>query len=379
MVVRCLLGATCGITFQVRVKPLISHRFIRHANQCAGVKTFVNTLHKSKATFNSYTQSLKSSSPDIEPSEAIEWLRSTAKSYTFIIPGASGYIDTAFDDIDAIRSKHGKEVDGIIREAYSELKEITSKDGMSLASASKAWEVLQKHLQRVGDLAGDAGQDILKNHPALKDKIGGNLDQLKQMGEKYGPEAKKQVEETTQRVKDIMKQGMHVDSIPKIQSLVQEKMQQIQKLGGNLWDESYQKAKPLLDKSPQTKNLVEENKEALKKSGNVQELYQKIQDAVSSGSTDDLKQYVDKVKEGNSGSGSGSDSTSGALESYLKMIPGGSQIVPGLTQLQSLAQNHGQEAEKIAKDTFTEIEDVLKRKVGEAQQLARDAEKDTKR
>lgn len=296
-----------------------------------------------------------------------------------MIPGASGYIDSAFDDIDAIRNKHGSEVDNILKQAYTELKDVTAKEGMSFASAAQGWEILQKHLQSIAELAGDAGQDILNNHPALKAKVGGNLDQLKQMGDKYGPEAKKQVEETTQQIKDIMKNGMSADSIPKIQSLVQDKMRKVQDMGAKLWDESFEKAKPLLEKSPQVKEMVETNKDALKKSGSVQELYNKIKDAVSSGSTDSLEQYIDKIKQGGSSmSGGGSGNGSGGLESYLKMIPGGNQIVPGLTQLQNLAKSHGPEAEKIAKDTFTEIEEVLRRKVGEAQQLAKDAERKAK-
>jgi len=245
---------------------------------------------------------------------------------------------------------------------------------MSFAAAAKGWEILQKYMQSIADLAGDAGQDILNNHPALKAKVGDNLDQLKQMGDKYGPEAKKQVEETTQQIKDIMKNGMRVDSIPKIQSLLQDKMRKVQDMGGKLWDESFEKAKPYLDKSPQVKEMIEKNKDALKNSGSVQELYNKIKDAVTSGSTDSLKQYIDKIKQGG-GSISGGSGGGGGLESYLKMIPGGSQIVPRLTQLQDLAKSHGPEAEKIAKDTFTEIEEVLKRKLDEAQQLAKDAKR----
>jgi len=266
-------------------------------------------------------------------------------------------------------------VDNIVKQAYSELKDVSSKEGMTFASAAQAWEILQKHMQSIAELAGDAGQDIMNNHPALKDKVGGNLDQLRQMGDRYGPEAKKHVEETTQQIKEIMKNGMSVDSIPKIQSLVQDKMRKVQELGGKLWDEGFEKAKPYLDKSPQVKEMVEKNKEALKKSGNVQELYNKVKDAASSGSTDSLKQYIDKIKQGGSSSmGGGSGGGSGGLESYLKLIPGGSQIIPKLTEMQNLAKSHGPEAEKIAKDTFAEIEEVLKRKVGEAQKLAQDAQ-----
>ena len=333
----------------------------------------MNTARKAENAFKSYGKQLKESSP--EPNEALEWLRSTAKSYAAFIPGAKGYVDSAFDDLDAVRNKHGKEVDNIIKEAYGELKDV-SQEGMSVAAVTKAWDILQKHLKRIGDLAGDAASDIINNHPALKEKVGGNMDQLKQMGDKYGPEAKKLVDETWDQISDIVKSGLSTSTIPKIQSLVQEKVQKIQELGGNLWDQGLEKAKPYLDKSPEVKKLVEENMEKLKKQGNVQELYEKVKDAVQSGNTDSLKQYVQNtVKKVGQGSGGGG----GGLEKYLNMVPGGGEIIPKLTQLQQIAQEHGEEAEKIAKDTFNEIQQVLQRKVGEAEELAQKAKKKAKK
>ena len=194
----------------------------------------MNTAKKTEDTFKSYANQLKESSP--EPNEALEWLRSTARSYAAFIPGAKGYVDSAFDDLDTVRSKHGKEVDSIIKEAYGELKDI-SQEGLSVTAATKAWDILQKHLKRIGDLTGDAASDIINNHPGLKEKVGGDLDQLKQMGDKYGPEAKKQVDETWDQMQDIIKSGVSGSTIPKIQSLLQEKVQMIQELGGKVWDQ----------------------------------------------------------------------------------------------------------------------------------------------
>ena len=250
---------------------------------------------------------------------------------------------------------------------------------MSISAAKKAWDILQKHLQRLGSLAGDAASDIIDNHPVLKEKVGGNLDQLKQMGDKYGPEAKKQVDETWEQIVDIVKSGVSASTIPKIQSLVQDKMQKIQELGGKVWDEGMEKAKPYLEKSPEVKKLVEENKEILKKQGNVQELYEKVKDAVQSGNTDSLKQYVQNtVKKVGQNSGGGAGGVGGGLEKYLDMVPGGSEIVPKLTQLQKIAQDHGEDAEKIAKDTFKELQEVLQKKIKEAEELAQKAKKNAK-
>ena len=246
-----------------------------------------------------------------------------------------------------------------------------------MAAATKAWEILQKHIKRIGDLAGDAAQEIINNHPQLKDKVGGNLDQLKQMGEKYGPEAKKQVDETWDQIREIMATGVSATTIPKIQKLVQDKVQKIQELGGKVWEQGMERAKPLLEKSPEVKAVVEQNADKLKKSGNVQELYEKIKSAVDSGSVDDLKSYIRNTvqKVGSSGGGEGAGD---ALEHFLKKIPGGSEIMPKLGELQQLAQEHGEEAERIAKETFKEVEQVLQKKIGEAQELAKKAGKDAK-
>ena len=56
---------------------------------------------------------------------------------------------------------------------------------------AQAWEVLQKHIKRIAELAGDAAEDIIENHPKLKKAVGDNLDKIKQYGDSYGPEAKK--------------------------------------------------------------------------------------------------------------------------------------------------------------------------------------------
>lgn len=56
-------------------------------------------------------------------------------------------------------------------------------------------------------------------------------------------------------------------------------------------------------------------------------------------------------------------------------MPGGGDIIPKLMQLQELALEHGQEAENIAKNTFEEIQDVLQRKLGQAEQLGQKAKK----
>lgn len=335
----------------------------------SGARSIVNSVHSAKATADSAFQKTTQYTP--EPGQATQWLRETVESYTKFIPGASTYVDTAFDDLEKIRSKHGEEVDKIVREAYDQMKGVT-KSGFTADSASQAWEILQDTFVRIGKLAGDASEDILNNHPNLKEKFGGTFQQLKQIGDQYGPEAKKQVDETWNEVQNILQSGFSVTSVTKIQKLVQDKSEELKKYGDQAWQKGLEQAKPLLDKSPQIKELVENNKEKLLK-GDLSQLWEKLQDATKSGNTDDLqsfvKEQVNKVSKSSGGSG---------IEQLLNMIPGGGDIGGKLQQLQEIGQKHGDEAEKLVKSAVEEIKKVLQSKVEEAEKLKNKAEKDVK-
>lgn len=338
----------------------------------SGTKSLVNTAHQTKSYFDSATKKLTEQAP--EPNEALRWLRQVSTYYAGFVPGASGYVDTAFNDLDKVHEKHGDEVDKIVQNAYKELKN-ASKKGVSLETAQQTWEILQKYIKQIGDLAGDAAEDLLDNHPEIKKKVGGSLDQLKSMGDAYGPEAKKQVDETWDQIRDIFKSGFSAESAQKVQKLVQDKVEKLKQLGDEAWKKGMEQAKPYLDKNPKIKELVEQNKDALKQ-GNFGELFDKVKKSVESGDTGDLEKYVkdaagkvnDKAK----------DSGLGGLDQYLGKIPGGDQILPKLSQLQEAAQKHGKEAEQIFKDTIGDIEKVLSKRAEEASKLADKAKKDAK-
>jgi len=336
----------------------------------SGAKTIVQTTKAAKNKFSQATQSLKESAP--EPNEALKWLRTTATSYAAFIPGAKAYVDSAFNDIEAIQQKHSKEVDEIVSNAYSELRD-TTKGGLTIDTATKTWEVLQKYLSQLGDLAGDSFSEIIDNHPQLKEKVGGNLDQLKSMAKSYGPEAQDQLKQTFDQMKDVVKGGVSADSINKLRQIIQEKTEQVKKLGDEAWKKGMEQAKPYLEKNPKVKELVEKNTDFLKK-GNATELLEKVKDSVQSGNTGSLEDYINSAKEKANQSG-----MSGELKKYMKMIPGGDQIIPKLGQLQEVAQKHGDDADKILKETYEEISQVLKKRIGEAEELANKAGKDAKK
>ncbi|KAH7069058.1 hypothetical protein BKA63DRAFT_520552 [Paraphoma chrysanthemicola] len=336
----------------------------------SGARDIVQASKTTKDYVNSATKKIKETTP--EPNEALAWLRNAAQSYAAFIPGAKGYVDSAFDDLDAIREKHGDEVDKIVREAYDDMRKVLGNGDVSLVTAHRTWEVLSKHMSRIGDLAGDSAQQIMDNHPALKEKVGGNWDKLKEYGDKYGPEAKKEVDRTWQQVSDVVKTGFSPANIEKVKSIVQEKVDKLKKLGDEAWDKGMEQAKPYLDKNPKVKELIEQNADALK-GGDVQQLYNRIKKAVENGDTGDLEGYVksaaDKAK----------DSGFGGLDQYLNKIPGGDQIIPKLGQLQEAASKHGDEAQNIMKDAIAEITEILKKKGDEASKLAEKAKEDSKK
>ncbi|KAK5050978.1 hypothetical protein LTR84_003537 [Exophiala bonariae] len=335
----------------------------------SGAKSVVNSVSSAKSYVDTAFKKTTAAAP--EPNQAVQWLRETVTSYTRMIPGASIYVDKAFDDLDKIREKHGDEVDKIITKTYNDLKKTTQK-GFSMEAATDAWDILQNCLKDIGSLAGDAAQDILENHPQLKEKVGGRFDQLKQMGDQYGPEAKKQVEDTWKQAQDILKGGFSAETLKKIQDLIQEKTQEIQKYGDQAWQKGIEQAKPILDKQPQLKKLVEENKDKLLK-GDLGQLWQKLQEAAKSGNTDDIQKFIKEQ------TNKASSSAGGGIEQLLKMIPGGSELAPKLQQLQELSQKHGQEAENLLKGAIEDIKKVLEKKVDEGQQLKNKVEKDAKK
>jgi hypothetical protein len=335
----------------------------------SGAKSFMDTAHETKQYFQTAQKRFIDKAP--QPNEASRWLRQVSMHYAGFIPGATEVVETALNDLDTIHDKHRDEVDRIIQDIYNDLKQVSTQ-GMTIAAAGKAWEVLQKHMERLGQLTSDATGDMLQNHPELKEKVGGNLDQLKQMGEQYGPEAKKQVDETWEQIKDIMKQDSNSDMVENIHKLVQKNVARVQKLGDEAFQKALEKSKPYLDKNPQVKDLVEENAGALKQ-GNFEQLYEKVKSATESGNMEDLEKFVkdaaNKVKKGNAG----------GFDQILKNILGSNQVLPDLQSLQEIAEKYGGEAKTLLDETIQEVSEILSKKADQAKELAKERAKDAEK
>lgn len=342
----------------------------------SGAKTMVTSATQARSYFEDTFNKTKQAAPP--PNEAIQWLKDTSLSYASVIPGGKGYVEAVFVDLETVHDKHRDEVDSIVKEAYDELKDLGNQ-AFNMSTVANTWDILQKHMSKLGDLAKDASGDILNNHPQLRDRFGGDFQQLKHMGENYGPEAKKLVDQTWDRVQDALKTGFSFDTISKVQRIVQDTTQQLQKLGDQAWQKAMEQAKPYLEKNPRLKELVEANKSELMR-GNTMELVQKLKDAVSSGQTGDVEKYVQEtVEQGKSMAGGSGGSGGGGLESYFELIPSGASVWSNLSQLQEEAQKHGKEAEALLKEAMEEVQQVLARKAEEGKKLAQKAKEDVKR
>merc|ERR1712000_665539 len=298
--------------------------------------TINKTAMEANKKYKEAAQKLQEKTPNAD--QAVDSIKQFAYSYVAWIPGGRAYVDTAFDDWEKVRQNHKEEADKLVNDAYKQFQDV-AKSGLSLETASKAYEVLADLTKKVADLSGDAFGDILDNHPQVKEKLGGNVDQLKRMGEEYGPEAKKQVDETWKQLKDIVAGGVSVSSLNKARQLIDDKVKQVKKLGDEAWNKAYKQA-------------------------NAKELFEKAKSSIDSGNVDDLKKYVDsavsKAKDkASSGSGGG---VWGEVEKYVQMIPQADEIFPKLKQLSEVAQNHKEEGEKLLRETAEDLKKLLEEK-----------------
>jgi len=328
--------------------------------------------YQASQKYNQAVKKLQQSTPEAD--EAINYIKEFCYSYVSWVPGGRQYVDAVFKDIDTLRENHRDEVNQIVNDGYKQFQEL-SKMGLSMETASKAYEVLADLSKKFGSLAGDALGDILDNHPQVKEKFGGSIDQLKKMGDEYGPEVKKQVDETWNKVKEILAGGLTAANLDKARRLVQEAVEKAKKFGDEAWNKGLEQAKPYLDKNPKVRELIENNADALKQ-GNVKELFEKASSAVDSKNLGDLEKYVNSAVE--KAKSKGSQVAGGSMEQYFQMIPSGSEILSKVQQLREVAEEHKGEAEKLLQETMDEIKQVLEKKYEKAQEIKEKAKKESK-
>ncbi|KAF5023263.1 hypothetical protein F66182_4675 [Fusarium sp. NRRL 66182] len=324
--------------------------------------------------YDAAAKKLQEKTPDAD--QAVNYIKEFAYSYVGWIPGGRAYVDAAFSDWEKVRENNKDEADKIVKDAYTQFQDLT-KSGLSMDTARKAYDVLADLSKKIANLAGDAISDIIDNHPQVKEKLGGNVDQLKELGDQYGPEAKKQVDETWKQVKDIFAGGFSAASIAKAKKLIDDKVEQVKKLGDEAWNKGLEQAKPYLDKNPKIKELIEKNADALKQ-GNVAELFKRAKSAADSGDLGDLEKYVKDATEKAKSKGSELSGGWVDLDKYIKQIPNGGEVMEKLQHLSEVADKHKEEGERLFKETVEELRQVLEKKSEKAEEIADKAKKEAK-
>lgn len=336
-------------------------------------RTINKTAKEANKKYQEAAKVLQQSTPN--PDETIDKIKQFCYSYVAWVPGGRYYVDAVFKDIDKVRENHRDEADKIMNDAYKQFQKL-SKSGLSLETASKAAEVLADLSKKVGSLASEAVEDVADNHPQMKQKYQKGINQLKQMGEQYGPDAKKQIEETVKQVQDLMKDGLNASSLEKAQKMIQEKVEQVKKNGDEAWQKGLEQAKPFLDKSPKLKELLESNASELKQ-GNTQELFQKLKDATKSGETGGFEDYVGQAlkKAKSKGSKLSEDFDFGQA---FEIIPNGGEFLTKFKQFVEVAEKHTDESEQLLRETVHDIQHVFEEKFQKAQEIMQEAKKEAK-
>ncbi|KAK8017248.1 hypothetical protein PG991_008324 [Apiospora marii] len=319
--------------------------------------TISKTASEANKTYEQAARKLQEKTPDAD--QAYRYVKEFCYSYVGWFPGGRQYVDMAFKDLETVREKNKDEADKLVNDAYKQFQDL-AKSGLSLETARKAYDVLADLGQKLASLAGNSISDLMDNHPEVKKQLGGNVDQLKQLGEQYGPEAKKQVDETWQQLSDIFKSGFSVASIDKARKLIQEKTEKVKKLGDEGWKKGLEQAKPYLDK-------------------NTTELFRKLSSSLEKKDLSGFEDYVKKTVDQAKSKGQQASQSFGLdLDGYFQMIPNGGEILPKLKQMKEVAEKHQEEGQKLLKETMDEIKQVLDKKAQRAQEIADKAKKEAK-
>lgn len=104
---------------------------------------------------------------------------------------------------------------------------------------------------------------------------------------------RKEIDDTWKQISDLAQQGVQAGTAVQAYNLLQDKIQKLQQMGQEAFNQGWDQLKPILDKNPKVKEFVEQNKDALQQ-GNISDTVTKVKDAVQNGSTQNLQQYIDQ-------------------------------------------------------------------------------------
>lgn len=222
---------------------------------------------------------------------------------------------------------------------YNEVWEVVEKGGDN--TAQKVTDILTRRAKELKDVSVDAGEQILEDYPQVKEKLGGAFTEISGWADQYGPEAKKQAKEVYAEIQKILEAGVSVEGLTRAKKLVDQKSEEVKKLGKKAADESYQKGekqvKEALEKYPEVKKVLEQYKDKLTGGGvsvaAIPAIFKQITNLKGSGeeNADKLKSVIEKALQKGKDKAQGSSSelvseTVQMAEKYISAFPGGKKV-----------------------------------------------------
>ncbi|KAI0082051.1 hypothetical protein K474DRAFT_1655985 [Panus rudis PR-1116 ss-1] len=375
----------------------------------SGAKRAVDTAKSASEYLQQTKASIQENAPK-SPNEALEMLRNMVKSYAGVIPGASAYVDTTFDALDEMRESHGEDVNRILNDTYQEISSLV-KDSQTvdIATGMKVMEVWRRRTGELNEIAQKAGKNLYgafeQKHPEAAKFFGSRLNELRELAERSGPEAKKVFDDTAEQVRRIMAKGPSPEALNEARELVQSKASQIrevaQKSSQQAWDKALQQASPYLDKVPEIKELISQNASKFvaagaaslgSSKGEAEEVFEKVKEVAEEAGKDgkvkdkqkieELKQFVQrKAEEASQKANAQFVQSWETLQEWIRSVPGGDealQKIPEFGAFSELAKNRGEDAKNLAKETYDDIVKLLQEKSKKASKLAEEAKEETK-
>ncbi|SCV73829.1 BQ2448_6259 [Microbotryum intermedium] len=341
------------------------------------------------------------------PSQALGLLRSVAKSYGAVVPGAAGAIDASFDQLEKLAEEHGDKVNEIIKQTYNEMVKAT-KSGKDAgeAIANALGESLTKIQDLVGAEGGKVWAGLAAKFPDLGKALGGQAEEFQKLAAKHGPEAQKLATDTYNEASKIVASGgLNAKTLDAVKKLLADKSQEINALGQRAGSDAYaasaKAASPLLDKLPDVKSLLDDNLKKVEQYigkenvGVVKDLYDDLEKISKNGkSLDEQAKEAKKLVESRVGSFDEIKKKSlNQAQQSLENIPGLGEAAKvicfasnpqfynsaDLAELKKLAEKHGEKSKDILDSAYEEIKQVLAKKVEEARKVSEQATSDAKK
>ncbi|KAF7193671.1 hypothetical protein HII31_05017 [Pseudocercospora fuligena] len=295
--------------------------------------------------------------------EVIRALKEVADQPAAWVPGGREYVNKCFGRLQEIRQTHEMEVNNIARDTYEELRVVANKKGASsLDRVNETWYILSRRMDQLSSLAGDQAQQIIDQHPELKEELNGSLDKLRRLGDHLGPGAKKQVDETFKQMSDIVKQGVTIDTSEQLKKLVQKLTRELTWRRERAWQTAEEQIEPLLLRNPHVKEIVDQIVEVLHQ-GRAKDVVDKVRQAVLSGSIGELERYIQSLKRKQQ------EFSSRGLSEWLSRAQDGSRILQNLQQLKEAADTHDPKAEQLARISLREAAEVLDQRAAQTTQF----------